>query len=159
MLWNEVKEILKHKLPEAVQHLWIEPLTCVRADENQIELACPDKFFCMWVKENYLKIIEESLLQLGKLLQRSIFPFPNKPRMIQGFNYWREAPGNNFAFRQFPKSTQISGICTPSMSLKNLWWGIPTFWPIRHAGRLPVVTIPSGHLCTLMLALDWAKVT
>ena len=25
MLWNEVKEILKHKLPEAVQHLWIEP--------------------------------------------------------------------------------------------------------------------------------------
>jgi chromosomal replication initiator protein len=66
MLWNEVKEILKHKLPEAVQHLWIEPLTCVRADENQIELACPDKFFCMWVKENYLKIIEESLLQLGK---------------------------------------------------------------------------------------------
>src|SRR5210317_43919 len=66
MVWNEVKEILKHKLPEAVQHLWIEPLTCVRADENQIELACPDKFFCMWVKENYLKIIEESLLQLGK---------------------------------------------------------------------------------------------
>lgn len=66
MLWNEVKEILKHKLPEAVQHLWIEPLTCVRVDENQIELACPDKFFCMWVKENYLKIIEESLLQLGK---------------------------------------------------------------------------------------------
>jgi chromosomal replication initiator protein len=66
MLWNEVKELLKEKLPEAVQNLWIEPLTCIRADENHIELVCPDKFFCSWVKENYLKIIQESLAQLGK---------------------------------------------------------------------------------------------
>ena len=67
MLWNEVKELLKHKLPEAVQHLWIEPLTCIREDDTHIELACPDKFFCSWVKENYLKIIQESLVQLGKI--------------------------------------------------------------------------------------------
>jgi chromosomal replication initiator protein len=66
MLWNEVKELLKNKLPEAVQHLWIEPLICIRADDNHIELACPDKFFCSWVKENYQKIIQESLVQLGK---------------------------------------------------------------------------------------------
>ena len=67
MLWNEVKELLKHKLPEAVQHLWIEPLTCISADDQHIELACPDKFFCSWVKENYLKIIKETLVQLGKV--------------------------------------------------------------------------------------------
>ncbi len=67
MLWNEVKELLKHKLPEAVQHLWIDPLDCIRADENHIELVCPDKFFCSWVKENYLKVIQESLVQMGKI--------------------------------------------------------------------------------------------
>jgi len=66
MLWNEVKEILKHKLPEPVNHLWIEPLDCIRVDENHIEIGCPDKFFCSWVKENYAKSIEECLLQLGK---------------------------------------------------------------------------------------------
>ena len=66
MLWKEVKDHLKHKLPEAVQHLWIEPLTCIRDDENYLELECPDKFFCSWVKENYLKIIQETLNQLGK---------------------------------------------------------------------------------------------
>ena len=66
MLWNEVKELLTFKPAEEVQHLWIEPLTCVRSDENYIELTCPDKFFCSWVKENYLKIIQESLVQLGK---------------------------------------------------------------------------------------------
>jgi chromosomal replication initiator protein len=73
MLWNEVKEILKHKLPEAVQHLWIDPLTCISAGENHIELACPDKFFCLWVKENYLKFIEESLVQLGKTSAKILF--------------------------------------------------------------------------------------
>jgi len=66
MLWNEVKEILKYKLPEAVQHLWIEPLTCIKADEDHIELGCPDKFFCIWVKENYLKVIQETLVEIGK---------------------------------------------------------------------------------------------
>ncbi len=77
MLWNEVKELLKHKLPEAVQHLWIEPLTCIREDATHIELACPDKFYCSWVKENYLKIIQESLVQLGKgsaKIHFSVFP-------------------------------------------------------------------------------------
>lgn len=66
MLWTEVKEILKHKLPEAVHHLWIEPLTCIKSEEDYIELGCPDKFFCLWVKENYLNVIEESLVQLGR---------------------------------------------------------------------------------------------
>ena len=66
MLWNDVKELLKYKLPEAVQHLWIDPLICIRADENQIELTCPDKFFCSWVQENYMRIIHESLVELGK---------------------------------------------------------------------------------------------
>jgi chromosomal replication initiator protein len=66
MLWNEIKEKLRHKLPEAVQHLWIEPLSCRIADENRIELVCPDKFFCSWIKENYLKVIKESLGELGK---------------------------------------------------------------------------------------------
>ncbi|MBW2466182.1 MAG: chromosomal replication initiator protein DnaA [Deltaproteobacteria bacterium] len=70
MLWTEVKEILKHKLPEAVHHLWIEPLTCLKADADHIELACPDKFFCLWVQENYLNVIEECLLQLGKTSTR-----------------------------------------------------------------------------------------
>ena len=80
MLWNEIKEILKHKLPEAVQHLWIDPLTCISADENHIELACPDKFFCLWVKENYLKFIEESLVQVAHLAMPCDFFTPAGPQ-------------------------------------------------------------------------------
>lgn len=73
MLWDEVKELLKYKLPEAVQHLWIDPLICIRVDENSMELSCPDKFFCSWVRENYLKIIQESLRDLGKTATTVLF--------------------------------------------------------------------------------------
>ena len=66
MLWNEIKEVLRHKLPEAVQNLWIEPLSCTKADDSRIDLVCPDKFFCSWIKENYLQAIKESLDELGK---------------------------------------------------------------------------------------------
>ncbi len=79
MLWIEVKEILKHKLPEPVHHLWIEPLDCVSADENHIELTCPDKFFCTWVKENYAKSIEECLVQLGKTSVKINFAVSRTP--------------------------------------------------------------------------------
>jgi chromosomal replication initiator protein len=77
MLWNEIKEILRYKLPEAVQHLWIEPMACTGADENRIDLACPDKFFCSWIKENYLKVIEESLKELGKTAVQIHFSVSN----------------------------------------------------------------------------------
>ncbi|MGW8161181.1 MAG: DnaA N-terminal domain-containing protein, partial [Desulfobulbales bacterium] len=66
MIWDEIKELLKYKLPEAVLHLWIDPLTCIRADENHIDLVCPDKFFCSWVKENYLNILQRFEDQLGE---------------------------------------------------------------------------------------------
>ena len=83
MLWNEIKEILSYKLPEAVQQLWIEPLVCIRADESRIDLACPDKFFCSWIKENYLKVIEESLAQLGKTAVQIHFSVSTPSRQEQ----------------------------------------------------------------------------
>jgi chromosomal replication initiator protein len=70
MPWNEIKDYLKDKLPETAHKLWIEPITCIRADENLLELSCPDRFFCGWIKENYLSIIEESLGELGRLSQK-----------------------------------------------------------------------------------------
>jgi len=83
MLWNEVKEILKHKLPEAVQHLWIEPLTCIKADKDHLELGCPDKFFCIWVKENYLGIIQDVLAEMGKASARVSFSISAKDGNVQ----------------------------------------------------------------------------
>jgi chromosomal replication initiator protein len=70
MPWNEIKDLLKDKLPDTVHKLWIEPITCHRDDETLLELSCPDRFFYSWVKENYLATIQESLVCLGRASQK-----------------------------------------------------------------------------------------
>jgi chromosomal replication initiator protein len=65
MLWDKIKELLKDKLPATSHSLWIEPVTCGRTDGQMLELICPDRFFCSWVTENYLGLIQESLAEIG----------------------------------------------------------------------------------------------
>jgi chromosomal replication initiator protein len=112
MLWNEIKEHLRYKLPEAVQHLWIEPLTCTGADESRIDLVCPDKFFCSWIKENYLKVIAESLEELGKPSVQIHFSVAN-PSMQEQSMHNLEGAGNREQLR-LPAIPQVNS------NVKNL---------------------------------------
>ncbi len=66
MLWNRVKDSLKEKLPASAYSLWIEPITYIHNNESVFELTCPDRFFCTWVTENYLSLIQGCLVELGK---------------------------------------------------------------------------------------------
>ena len=61
MLWEQTKDRLKNMLPESTYALWIEPLSCIRADDQVVELVGPDQFFCSWVKDKYSIPIQESL--------------------------------------------------------------------------------------------------
>ena len=61
MLWNTVKKTLCAALPESEYSLWIQPIVCVRETSQVLEIACPDRFFCAWIKDRYLKLIEASL--------------------------------------------------------------------------------------------------
>ncbi|MEA2084584.1 MAG: chromosomal replication initiator protein DnaA [Thermodesulfobacteriota bacterium] len=61
MLWEQTKDRLKNMLPESTYSLWIKPLSCIRADDQIVELVGPDQFFCSWVSEKYSVPIRESL--------------------------------------------------------------------------------------------------
>ena len=64
MLWNTVKESLQSSLPESEFGLWIKPLSCLKEDAATIELSCPDRFFCAWVKERYLGLMQGNLSKI-----------------------------------------------------------------------------------------------
>jgi len=64
MPWESIKEHLRVLLPENTMSLWIAPLECRHDSEELVELIAPDRFFCSWVKENFLSLINESLSQL-----------------------------------------------------------------------------------------------
>ncbi len=66
MLWNTVKESLHDLLPESEYGLWIKPLTCLKENNTTLEISCPDRFFCAWVEERYLNLIESSLGEISE---------------------------------------------------------------------------------------------
>ncbi len=66
MLWNEIKDLVKTKLPITSYQLWIEKLHCISDNNGSLELACPDNFSLSWITENYLPIINDSLAEVGK---------------------------------------------------------------------------------------------
>lgn len=72
MLWEAIRESLHESLPESEFSLWIKPLVCQRIDDQVIELAGPDRFFCSWVKDRYLELISEKIQALSQGLNRSI---------------------------------------------------------------------------------------
>ena len=65
MLWNSIKTSLHASLPESEFGLWIKPLECRRQDDQVLELAGPDRFFCAWVEDRYLELIRTKAQELG----------------------------------------------------------------------------------------------
>ncbi len=58
--WEKVKDKLSSVLPPSTYSLWIKPLTYLGCKDNELLLACPNKFSYNWVTENYQKMIEEA---------------------------------------------------------------------------------------------------
>ncbi len=65
-MWQETKKLLSAKMSESTFSLWIEPIQCMRENDQVLELAGPDRFFCNWVRENYLVAIQQILADLGR---------------------------------------------------------------------------------------------
>ncbi len=65
MLWETVKQTLSSTLSASEYSLWIKPIICVKESKQHLEIACPDRFFCAWVRDRYLKLIEASLNSLS----------------------------------------------------------------------------------------------
>ena len=72
MLWDMLRESLQETLPKSEYNLWIKPLTCQRQDEQIIELAGPDRFFCSWVRDRYLNLINDKLKGLDTKGTKSV---------------------------------------------------------------------------------------
>ena len=66
MVWDIVRESLQESLPASEYDLWIKPLVCQRQDEQKIELAGPDRFFCSWVRDRYLDTINSTVQSLSQ---------------------------------------------------------------------------------------------
>lgn len=65
--WLSVLEILKSKISEQNISTWINPINPVNIVENKLIVEVPNKFIKDWITDNYKKIIEETLSNVGTL--------------------------------------------------------------------------------------------
>ena len=60
-LWETVKCDFKGLFPEDVFHMWFEPMVCLESTEEQMTLGVPNDFDAIWLHDNYLDLITQSL--------------------------------------------------------------------------------------------------
>jgi len=61
VVWDDIKSIVKTRLPSHSYRMWIDPIQCLDSKENQLVLSCPNSFSKRRVLDNYAQIIEEEL--------------------------------------------------------------------------------------------------
>lgn len=57
-------DVLRTRLSGHVMATWLEPVLCEELTESTITLSVPNTFFIVWIKDNYLKTLEESLREI-----------------------------------------------------------------------------------------------
>jgi chromosomal replication initiator protein len=64
MVWEKAKIALQDTLSESVYSLWIEPLALHATENSSLVLACPDRYFGAYVKQNYLELITRTVTDI-----------------------------------------------------------------------------------------------
>ncbi len=73
MVWEKIKKSLQKELAENVYTLWIEPIQFVQMHNDCLYLSGPDRFFSAYIRQNYLSLIEEKVLENGLSSTKVVF--------------------------------------------------------------------------------------
>ena len=60
-IWKEAVKIIKENVSQQNFETWIKPIRFLSAEDDQIRLAVPNRFFKDWVADNFTPIIRDAL--------------------------------------------------------------------------------------------------
>ena len=66
-IWSETLEKLKTKISDQNIQTWINPIKPVKISGETLTLEVPNKFIKNWVKDNYKKLLEDTLSDTGTI--------------------------------------------------------------------------------------------
>ena len=64
-IWNESLEIIKENINPRSYQTWFAPLKAVSMTDNSIVLSVPNKFFCEWLDNHYLSLLQNAVAQVA----------------------------------------------------------------------------------------------
>lgn len=63
-IWARCMDMLRSKVNHHTMVTWLEPIRCETITRDRVVLSVPNNFFIGWLKDNYLGMIQDSLLEL-----------------------------------------------------------------------------------------------
>ncbi|WP_028580436.1 chromosomal replication initiator protein DnaA [Desulfogranum japonicum] len=82
MVWSAIKSSLEASLPKSEFNLWIKPLECQFVNDQNLDLIGPDRFFCAWVEDRYLQLIQDIAQKMGVKGGIRLQAGPQKPLQV-----------------------------------------------------------------------------
>ena len=79
-IWRQAKDDLQGRISSNCYRMWIDPLELSVSREGKVSLACPNRFFLNWVRENYLPEIKKSWERYSGKPQEINLRLAAKPR-------------------------------------------------------------------------------
>jgi chromosomal replication initiator protein len=65
-LWEQTLDVIAKKVDSRIFNSWFKQISFVSFSNNTLSLGVPSGFFCNWIKEHYLDLIREVLLDINK---------------------------------------------------------------------------------------------
>lgn len=65
-LWEQILNIIIKKVDSRIFNSWFKQIKFISFSDNTLLLGVPSKFFYNWIKEHYLDLIKEVLLDINK---------------------------------------------------------------------------------------------
>jgi len=67
VVWNNCLQYLRSQLTEQDFKTWFDPIRAVKLDGNVLTLNVPNKFFCEWLEDNFVKVLRAAITkELGE---------------------------------------------------------------------------------------------
>ncbi|MGA9777876.1 MAG: DnaA/Hda family protein, partial [Verrucomicrobiia bacterium] len=118
-IWNSAREHLRSRLNADTYNMWFAPLRANAVDPNCVTLEVANEFCEVWLKDNYLSLLQDALavaagrqLQIkfkvaagnvAQALSAPVAPAPAKPTRAAEFNHERTPHNGEINFN--PKNT------------------------------------------------------
>src|SRR3954462_1788147 len=62
-LWSAAQQLLRTRLNAEIYHLWFAPIRAISVDSEVLTLEAPNDFSEVWLKDNYIDLIQDAVGQ------------------------------------------------------------------------------------------------
>ncbi len=160
-LWLRVKEEFKSLLQRDVFDAWFVDLCCLEVQDGTMVLGVPNDFAEIWIKDNYIDLIEEKLNLAGgrpyevvlKVAGRTQEPQPGSPPPAKkSDNRGSRFGSNNRTGQKTKKGKALSPLLNPRNTFENFIVGSGN--QLAHAASMAVAKLPAKAYNPLFLYGD-----